>query len=105
MIKIASTQSSLVKRSLEENFQDWMVVPWFLINKYIDKKIKFHKNLCISNGLLSNFPAYYQIVFVRRIKTTLLMQHYLSCQSLNGLTYKLKQRTNKYCFFVFFSLT
>lgn len=64
LIKIAGTQSSLVRKSLEENFHDWMVVPWFLINKYIDKKIKFHKNLCASNGLLSSFPAYYQIVFV-----------------------------------------
>ena len=40
--KIASMQSSWVKRLFEDDFQDWKVIPLFLRGKHLGKNFKFH---------------------------------------------------------------
>ena len=59
--KITSMQCSWVKRLLENDFQDWKVIPLFLIGKHLGKNFKFHNNIDISNDILSKFPFFITI--------------------------------------------
>ena len=52
-------QCSWVKRSFKDDFDDWKVVPIFLIGKHLDKNFEFHNNIDVSNGIVSKFPSFY----------------------------------------------
>ena len=60
-------QCSWVKRSFEDDFHDWKVIPLFLKGKNLGKKFKFHNNIDISNDILSKFPSFYQDIFIKWI--------------------------------------
>ena len=51
--KIASVQSSWVKRLFEDEFHDWKIIPLFLMGKQLGKNFKFHNNIDITNDILS----------------------------------------------------
>ena len=57
--KITSIQCPWVKRLFKEDFQDWKVIPLFLICKNLGKNFKFHNNIDINNDILSKFPSFY----------------------------------------------
>ena len=60
-------QCSCVKRSFENNFHDWKVIPLFLIGKLLGKSFNVHNNIDISNDILSKFPSFYQDIFIKWI--------------------------------------
>ena len=57
--KISSLQSSWIKRSFDENFHDWKILPLHIIHKSLGKKFVFYSNK-IRKKLTKNFPKYYR---------------------------------------------
>ena len=68
--KITSIQCSWVKRLFEDDFQDWKVIPLFLIGKHLGKNFKFHNNIDISNDIISKFSSFYQDIFIKWINNS-----------------------------------
>ena len=60
-------QCSWVKRLFEEDFQDWKVIPLFLIGKRLGRNFKFHNNIDANNDLLSKFLSFDQDILVKWI--------------------------------------
>ena len=66
--KIASMQSTWVKRLFEDDFHDWKIIPLFFMGKQLGKNFKFHNNIDISNDTLSKFLSFDQEIFIKWIK-------------------------------------
>ena len=54
--------------SMITSFHDRKIILLLLIGKHIGKNFKFHYNVDISNEILSNFPSFYQDIFIKWIK-------------------------------------
>ena len=65
--KVASMQSSLVKRVFGDDLDDWKIIPLFLMGKQLNKKFKFRNNIVISNDILSKFLSFDQEIFIKWI--------------------------------------
>ena len=63
--KITSMQCSWIKRLFEDDFHHLKLIPLFLIGKHLGKNFKFHNSIIINNNLLSKFPSFYQIIFMK----------------------------------------
>ena len=61
--KIAALQCSWIKRLFDDNFNQWKLIPLYLIHKNLGKNFKFHSNLDLSEHILQKFPKYYQEIF------------------------------------------
>ena len=57
-------QCSWVKRLFEDNFNDWKVIPLFLVGKHLGKHFKFHNNVDANNDILSKFLSFRRDVFI-----------------------------------------
>ena len=49
----------------EDDSHDWKVIPLFLIETHLGKYFKFHKNVDVSNDILSKFPFFH--IFIKLI--------------------------------------
>ena len=55
IIKIVSLQCSWIRRSYDENFHPWKVIPLYLIEMHFGKNFKFHPNLDLREFSLNTF--------------------------------------------------
>ena len=58
--KIISLQCSWLRKLCDENFHEWKIIPFHLINKYFGKSFKFHSCLSFDCKLLIKFPKFYK---------------------------------------------
>ena len=65
--KITIIQCSWVKRLFEDDFHNWKVISLFLIGKHWGENFKFHNNIDLSNDIFSEFPSFYQDIFIKWI--------------------------------------
>ena len=68
--QITSMQCSWVKRLFENDFNDWKIIPLFLIGKHLGKNFQLHNNIDINNDLLSKFSSFYQDIFTKWINNS-----------------------------------
>ena len=65
--KMISLRCSWVKRLYDESFQEWKVIPNYLITKALGDNFRFHSNLKFNNffrnSLKSTLPIFYQDLF------------------------------------------
>ena len=66
--KIISIQCSWLSKLFDNNFQQWKIVPLYLISKTFGKKFKFHPSLDFEINILKHFPIYYQNIFLLWMK-------------------------------------
>ena len=68
--QITSMQCSWVKRLFENDFNDWKIIPLFVIGKHLGKNFQLHNNTDINNDLLSKFSSFYQDIFIKWINNS-----------------------------------
>ena len=51
----------------EDDFHDWKVILLFLIGKHLGTNFKFLNNIDLSKDILSEFPYFYQNIFIKWI--------------------------------------
>ena len=85
--KIISLQCSWLRKLCDENFHEWKIIPFHLINKYFGKSFKFiHVSHSITNYLL-NLPSFTKTFCFNGVALFLLLANYLLpfCQIFYGL--------------------
>ena len=84
--KITSLQCSWVKRLFDRNVHEWKIIPLFLIEKYFEKKFKFHESLDIPRYVIRKMLGFYREILLNcrkclcydpSVKSTILSQQYL----------------------------
>ena len=62
-----SLQCSWLKRLYDNSSHPWkIIIPFYLIDTYLEKNLKFHSNLSIPANKIKRFPVCYYQIFNRR---------------------------------------
>ena len=63
--KIISLQCSWLRKLCDENFHEWKIITFHVINKYLRKSFKFHSCIFFDRKLLIKFSEFYRNILLQ----------------------------------------
>ena len=63
--KVISLQFASIKRLYNNSSHPWKIIPFCLIDTYLEKNFKFHSNIGIPANKIKSLPIYYTQIFKR----------------------------------------
>ena len=63
--KVISLQFASIKRLYNNSSHPWKIIPFCLIDTYLEKNFKFHSNIGIPVNKIKRLPIYYTQIFKR----------------------------------------
>ena len=85
--KIIRFQCSWIKILFDDNYHDWKIIPFFLINRHFGKNFHFHPNLSLNLSLVDSFPEFYKQILIKWSTYFVFNTEVPSCIHSNFLWY------------------